>query len=233
MPVRGIAGQPSSEAAIARAAATTSAVAFTMRLSRQAGQRRRNADRRDDVSLRVTDRRRDTPHVVEVFAVVECVSRGSDARTDARELRQRDDRVPRIGVERHGSEQRFQRVEIHIGHQRLAMGGAVERHELAGLSHHRDDMAVRRVMVDEEHLGALAHGDVRGLADLRRQRAQVFVKERAEQGAAVFPRQPPGGRPEDIVLAADRIRRGSGAAAACSPAGTRCCGRCRSDRSAA
>ena len=60
-------------------------------------------------------------------------------------------------------------------------------------------------MVDEEDLDALPDREVRCLAERRGQLLQVVMKERPEHVTPVPARQPPGGGPQDVVLAVLRM----------------------------
>src|ERR1700688_1623184 len=80
------------------------------------------------------------------------------------------------------------------------MRGAVEGHQLAHLSRHRDYVAGRRV-VDEQSVLALADRQVRRLVDLRRQQLQLLIGHPDQHVAPVVAmRQAPHGRAEDVVL---------------------------------
>jgi hypothetical protein len=60
-------------------------------------------------------------------------------------------------------------------------------------------------MVDEERLAAFEHREVRRLFELCGQVAEELMEERPQQVPPVPPRQPPGRRPEDVVVAAFRV----------------------------
>ena len=148
--------QPASDAAIALAAAITSAAALRLRCREN---RVSGAEMPTDATI--------SPFTSRIGAATQrnssAYSPSSMAKPstricahDLREFGQRDDGVLRVGVERGPSEQRLQLVEIEVGEQRLAVRGAVERHELAGLPRHRDHLPGRRVVIDEERLAALA-----------------------------------------------------------------------------
>ena len=68
-----------------------------------------------------------------------------------------------------------------------------------------DDLPRGDLVVDEEYLDALAHREVRRLAERRGELLQVVVKEHPEHVAAVPSRQPPRRGAQDVVLAALRI----------------------------
>ena len=106
------------------------------------------------------------------------------AQTRARRV---SDLTRRAGVDpqRRPPEQLAQGVEIAVGEQRLAVRRAVQRREFAGLPRHGHHLADGDVVVDEEHLDALADREVRRLAERGRQVLQVMVEERAQHGAPV------------------------------------------------
>ena len=104
------------------------------------------------------------------------------------------------------SEQDLQTVEIEVGEQRLAMSRAMQWREFARLPGDRDDLTRRRVMVDEERLAAFEHHEVRRLFERRRQVSKELMKEHREEFPSVPPRQSPGRRPKDVIVAAFRIR---------------------------
>src|ERR1700688_3612875 len=80
------------------------------------------------------------------------------------------------------------------------MRGAVEGHQLAHLSRHRDYVAGRRV-VDEQSVLALADRQVRRLVDLRRQQLQLLIGHPDQHVAPVVAmRQTAHRRAEDVVV---------------------------------
>ena len=171
----------------------------------QARHRRGNADGGDNVALGIPDRRGHAPDFRDVLAVVEGESHGPHFRARAGESRHRPHRGARVDRQPPAPEQIPERGEIAVGEQRLAVRGAVQRREFPGLAGDGDDLPGGDLVIDEEHLDALAYREVRRLAERRGELLQLVMKEHPERVTAVPQRQPPRSGAQDVVPAALRV----------------------------
>ena len=99
---------------------------------------------------------------------------------------------------------------VAIRQQGLAVRGAIKRHMLAGAAGNQNHLVGRGFMIDEQHLPAIADGQMRSLARTRRELPHTLMAQRDEQIVpAVFSRQTPDGRAEHVLLAPNRIGKKS------------------------
>ena len=123
-------------------------------------------------------------HFLDVLPIVDRESVDADLRADAGETRHRLHRPAGVDLQRLASEQVREGGQIAVGEQRLAVRGAVQRRVFSRLSGDGDDLPRRDLMVDEEHLDALANREVRRLAQRRGEVLQVVMEERARARCA-------------------------------------------------
>jgi len=149
----------------------------------------------------IADRRRDAPDVFQVFAVVGGEAFGSHAAAYLGELRQRYARACGVPLERRRAIEGLQFCQPEVGEQRLAVRGAVQRHQLAGLTGDDDALVAGGIVIDEKDFASFTNGEMSGFSRPGRECLDRLMADADQHPApVVFARQSPDGRTEHIML---------------------------------